>query len=269
MSSTPDQLAQVRGMYIDLLQQALTHSLWEEGEPARSPVGDLLKRVAPSVFGRGRPSAAEYREGRGWPELAHTMIGQARLANLRHCIETAIAERVEGDLIETGVWRGGACIFMRGILKAHGCTTRKVWVADSFQGLPEPDVARAPADEGDKHHRYRQLAVSLAQVKRNFEAFGLLDEQVGFLEGWFKDTLPGAPIERLAVCRLDGDMYESTDDALRSLYDRLSPGGFLIVDDYGAVPACKQAVEDFRRERGIDEPMQQIDWTGVFWRKQS
>ena len=268
MSQSADSLQELRNLYIDLLRNALSHSLWEQSEQADTLVPGLLKRAAPSLFGRNKGSLKDREEGRVWPELAHTMIGLPRLENLRHCVETVIREDIDGDLIETGVWRGGACIFMRGILKAYGCTTRKVWVADSFAGLPAPDASRAPADKGDKHQHYKQLAVSLEQVQGNFRTFGLLDEQVHFLKGWFKDTLPTAPIERLAVCRLDGDMYESTDDALRNLYDRLVPGGFLIVDDYGAVPGCKQAVEDFREAKNIKEPMRSIDWTGVYWRKE-
>lgn len=267
MSNSVDSTQELRNLYIDLLKRALTHSLWEQSEPPANGIRQLLKHAAPSLFGRGGTSAKDLEEGRGWPDFAHTMIGLARLDNLQHCIETVINEGVQGDLIETGVWRGGACIFMRGILKAYGCTDRRVWVADSFAGLPAPNASRAPADKGDKHHRYDQLAVSLEQVQENFRTYNLLDDQVQFLKGWFKDTLPTAPIKQLAVCRLDGDMYESTDDALRSLYDRLVPGGFLIVDDYGAVPACRQAVEDFRQANGIDEPMERIDWTGVFWRK--
>lgn len=267
MSNPVDSTQELRNLYLDLLKRTLTHSLWEQPEPAGNGIPRLLKQAAPSLFGRGTASAKDLEEGRGWPDLAHTMIGMSRLDNLRHCIETVIKEEVPGDLIETGVWRGGACIFMRGILKAHGCTDRRVWVADSFAGLPAPNASRAPADKGDKHHRYDQLAVSLEQVQENFRTYGLLDDQVRFLKGWFKDTLPTAPITQLAVCRLDGDMYESTDDALQSLYGRLAPGGFLIVDDYGAVPACKQAVEDFRNANGIDEPLERIDWTGVFWRK--
>ncbi len=95
----------------------------------------------------------------------------------------------------------------------------------------------------------------------------MLDEGVRFLKGWFKDTLPSAEAEAYAVLRLDGDMYESTMDALNALYPKLSPGGFLIVDDYGAVPACRQAVEDYRAVHGIDEPIIEIDWTGAYWRK--
>jgi len=133
--------------------------------------------------------------------------------------------------------------------------------------LPKPD-GRYQQDEGDKHWKSNPvLGISLEQVKANFARYGLLDEQVRFLEGWFKDTLPTAPIEQLAILRLDGDMYSSTTDALQSLYAKLSPGGFLIVDDYGSTPPCRQAVDDFRIKHQIIEPIQKIDWTGVFWQK--
>jgi O-methyltransferase len=157
---------------------------------------------------------------------------------------------------------------MRAILAAYGDRGRRVWAADSFHGLPKPDAARYPADAGDLHWTRIELAVSLDEVKRNFARYGLLDERVCFLEGWFKDTLPAAPIDRLAVLRLDGDLYESTLDALRALYPKLSIGGYAIVDDYGAVAACARAVEDYRREHGISEPIRDIDGIGVYWQRQ-
>lgn len=206
-------------------------------------------------------------EGRLWLSTAHTMIGKYRMDNVRFCIESVLNNNVPGDVIETGVWRGGATIWMRAILKAHGVTDRTVWVADSFEGLPVPNATEYPADAGDRHHEHEELAISLEQVQANFSHYGLLDDQVRFLKGWFRDTLPKAPIEQLAVVRLDGDMYESTMDGLNNLYHKLSPGGFLIVDDYGAVPACAQAVEDFRKQHSITEPLQKIDWTGTFWQK--
>ncbi len=83
---------------------------------------------------------------------------------------------------------------------------------------------------------------------------------------WFKDTLPGLHDQRWALIRLDGDMYESTMDALKALYPNLSPGGYLVVDDY-FVPACREAVHDYREEHGVREPIQTIDWTGVYWRR--
>lgn len=202
-----------------------------------------------------------------FPPTAHTMIGFDRLDNLQQCVETVLADGVPGDFIETGAWRGGATIFMRAILEAHGANDRRVWVADSFEGLPPPDVERYPPDAGDTLHTFEEFKVSLGQVKDNFERYGLLDDRVRFLKGWFRDTLPQAPIEKLAVIRLDGDMYESTMDALANLYPKLSTGGYLIVDDYGAFPACRQAVHDYREAHGIGEEIVPVDWSGVYWRR--
>ena len=247
-----DEVYEPRKLYLDMVQRCLINVIYED------PNHD---RWSPHEF-RG-----QLRElGRDWPSQAHSMIGNARMTNLRRIAEYVIEQRVPGDFIETGVWRGGACIMMRAVLKAYGVMDRRVWAADSFCGLPEPnpDVA---ADAGDSHHTFTELAVSLEQVRSNFAKYDLLDDRVRFLKGWFSETLPSAPIERLAILRLDGDMYESTMDGLVHLYDKVSAGGFVIVDDYGAVPACKKAVEDFRQSRRIEAPIQPIDGFGVFWQK--
>ena len=160
------------------------------------------------------------------------MIGLKRMENIEFCVKNIIADKIPGDLIETGVWRGGATIFMRALLKVNNVDDRVVWVADSFEGLPKPDEDKYAADKGDKHHTKEELAIGVEIVKANFEKYGLLDDQVKFLVGWFKDTLPTAPIKKLALIRLDGDMYGSTMDALVSLYPKLSPGGYLIIDDW-------------------------------------
>jgi O-methyltransferase/8-demethyl-8-(2,3-dimethoxy-alpha-L-rhamnosyl)tetracenomycin-C 4'-O-methyltransferase len=239
-----------RSLYLDLMQRCLLNTIYED--PAQDP------------WSGGRYDPAKRAGGLDWPSLAHTMIGRQRMDNLRWAVETALTRGVPGDLIETGVWRGGACIFMRAILKAYGVVDRRVFVADSFEGLPPPDPDRYPADAGDRHHTFAPLAVSLAEVRANFARYDLLDDQVVFLKGWFKDTLSRAPVERLAVLRLDGDMYESTMDALVALYHKVSPGGFVIVDDY-ALPGCKQAITDFRAERGIEAPLVGIDSMSVYW----
>mgnify|MGYP003393518046 CR=1 FL=1 len=204
--------------------------------------------------------------GCDWPPMAHTMIGIRGLDNLQHCVVEVIKNNIPGDLIETGIWRGGATIFMRAILKAYGVGNRKVWVADSFEGLPKPDEIRYPHDKGDKLYMEQFLAVPVEQVKKNFQKYGLLDSQVIFLKGWFKDTLPSAPIQKLAVARLDGDMYQSTMDALNSLYHRISAGGFIIIDDYG-LKGAKAAVDDFRKEHAISDEMIAIEGTRVYWKK--
>ncbi|WKW51656.1 TylF/MycF family methyltransferase [Rhodomicrobium lacus] len=241
----------LRALYIDLLQKTLTNEIY----------GDLPM----DPWSGGKYDPAKRALGRDWPSQAMTMIGAQRLANLRQLTETVIREGVPGDFIETGVWRGGACILVRGILKAYGVTDRRVWVADSFEGLPPPDPD-CPQDAGDKHHTWAPLAISQEEVKNNFSKLGLLDDQVKFLKGWFKDTLPAAPIERLAILRLDGDMYGSTMDALLALYSKVSRGGFVIVDDFGAVLGCRQAIADFRAANNITSPIIDIDGVGVFWR---
>lgn len=206
-------------------------------------------------------------QGLDFTSDAETMIGRARLDNLQACVVDVLKTGVPGDLIETGVWRGGASIFMRAVLKAYGVTDRTVWLADSFKGLPRPDPVRYPADADDELWKASALAVSLDEVKANFEAYQLLDDQVRFLEGWFCDTLPTAPVERLAVLRLDGDLYESTTDALTALYPRVSVGGYVIVDDYGAMESCRRAVEDFREAQRITDEIRTVDWTGVYWQR--
>lgn len=205
-------------------------------------------------------------EGLDWPSTGLTMIGRRRLRNFREIIERAIREEVPGDIIETGVWRGGASILARGVLAAWGVTDRQVIVADSFEGLPPPDITRFPADQGSTLHTYSELAVSLEEVRANFERFGLLDDQVQFLKGWFRDTMPLVRSTAFAVIRLDGDMYESTMDPLLHLYDRLSPGGWVIIDDY-ALEGCARAVHDFFDARGIDLPITQIDRVGSYFQK--
>lgn len=208
--------------------------------------------------------------GKDWPTYAESMIGLKRMENIEFCVNDTIRNNIPGDLIETGVWRGGSVIFMRALLKVANIKDKTVWVADSFEGLPKPDAEKYAADKDDDHFELSDvLSVSLERVKYNFEKYGLLDEQVKFLKGWFKDTLPTAPIQQLSVLRLDGDMYESTINGLDNLYPKLSKGGYIIVDDYGVVEGCKLAVNDYRKKFNISEKIIDIDGTGVYWKKEN
>jgi O-methyltransferase len=258
-------------MYLDLLERAVTHTLYFPPDVRDLP--DNVKESFEQEFEKagitdlGGAGAQQRRnEGRDWPLFAQTMIGRKRTHNVRTLVERVIAERVPGDLIEAGCWRGGTVIMMRGVLKAHGINDRTVFAADSFQGLPEPDPERFPADSGDINYTAAELAVSIDEVKGNLARYGLNDGGVEFLEGWFRDTLPTVRDRRWALVRLDGDLYESTMDGLVNLYPQLSPGGYLIVDDYGW-ENCRQAVEDYRSEHGITAPIERIDWVGAWWRK--
>ena len=246
-------------LYLDLLKRSLTDTLFVkepdvDAENYATFVQDFINH---------------YMEGR-----AVTMLPKVRLDSLQSCIGRVLDEGVPGDFIETGVWRGGASIFMRAMLKCRSETGRKVWVADSFEGLPEPDGEKYPV-EAAAHQgavmkkAYKHFAAGLEEVKGNFATYGMLDDQVEFLQGWFKDTLPVAPIGQLAVMRLDGDYYESTRDALDNLYPKLAVGGFAIIDDYGEETwtYCRQAVEDFRAAHGIQEPLVRVDSKCSYWRR--
>jgi O-methyltransferase len=263
----------VRSLYLGLLRRNLTrygmHEQMPSGWPLRRRVllkatNLVLERTNVHRFANTTPRDL----GLDWPAEAETMIGMQRLASLQGCVETVLADDVPGDLIECGMWRGGACILMHAVLAAYGDETRSVWLADSFEGLLPSDTANYKADKGIRAQLAAgMLGVSEAEVRANFERYGLLDERVRFLPGWFKDTLRDAPIDRIAVLRLDGDLYESTIQALDALYPRLSPGGFCIVGDYLAVKACEQAVTDYRAKHGISAQIIDIDGTGVLWRK--
>ncbi|MGH9127857.1 MAG: TylF/MycF family methyltransferase [Acidimicrobiales bacterium] len=279
MNSSTVPSANAVDLYLELLKRCLTREAFPErytSLPTKGWRAQLarLPRRALAAGGlelvRLMPSDAQIRaEGRDWPAGAETMIGRRRLDNLHRCLVGALTEGVPGDFMETGVWRGGSVIFMRAALAARGDPTRCVWVADSFQGLPPPDTKAYPADAGDSLWEMPELAVGMEEVKANFARYGLLDERVRFLPGWFRDTLPTAPVDELAVLRLDGDLYESTMVALESLYPKLSVGGYLIVDDYGAMESCRSAVHDYRSAHRIEEPIVPVDWTGVYWRRES
>ena len=232
---------------------------------------DLMEKTLTGIYRVTDPEAYQKRlEGHDWPQDADTMIGLRRLRNIRDCLNAVLETGTPGDLIEAGVWKGGATILMKAMLAAYGDEERLVYVADSFEGLPPPDP-NYPADAGDQHYTMPDLAISLEDVQYNFAKYDLLDDQVRFVKGWFKDTLHEIEAEQFALIRLDGDMYESTIQGFEALYPKLSPGGFLIVDDYEAVAGCQQAVHDYRDAHGITEEIHRIgdeEASGtVYWRK--
>jgi O-methyltransferase len=267
-------MSDARLMYIDLVKRCVLNIPYVDAElnPIQ-PYGKLRKGIL-SLFRSANIQLAHLRRGNyerrlaghDLSDIAHSMLSLKRLDNIQMCVETVIRENVAGDLIETGVMRGGAVILMRAILKAYGDHDRTVWVADSFEGLPPPNPHEYPADAGAQWHLRPLTEAGVAHVRRNFERYDLFDDQVKFVPGWFRDTLSNAPIKQIAVLRLDGDLYESTMDALVPLYPKLTPGGFIIIDDYN-LPMCQKAVNDYRKKMGINNDIITIDDAGVYWRK--
>jgi len=254
---------------LDFLKRVLTDTIYNEliRQTFFKNVNLITKSQMISTL--EKPVDEKRLTGKIWPEKAHTMIGLKRLNNIQFCVEEVIKNDIKGDMIETGVWRGGAVIFMRMLLKYYNIRDKIVYVADSFEGLPKPDYVKYPKDADDKHHTFDFLRVNLEEVQNNFKAYGLLDNQVKFLKGWFKDTTKNPPFKQLSILRLDGDMYSSTWEVLENLYNKLAVGGYLIVDDYGAIFNCREAVNDFRARYGIKELIKKIDWTGIYWKKES
>ncbi len=272
-NSKPEEL------YLDLLKKSLTRYMFDDGylnlfHRTHGKFKHLMYTIIYQALDTYNLELVKHNQfdpklrevGKDWPATAETMIGLRRLDNIQYCITEILAHNIPGDLIETGVWRGGATIFMRAVLKAYGKENRTVWVADSFEGLPKPTARTHKEDAKDRLWAVQQLSVSLQEVKENFSKYGLLDHQVKFLKGWFKDTLPKAPIKRLSLLRLDGDMYESTMDALQALYPKLSQGGYVIVDDF-CLPACREAIRDFRLQHHIKDKLIHADWASVYWKR--
>ena len=235
--------AAMTDLYLNLTQQILINAIYQDRatDPWSQPVFDTPGPRSLARTGRSRRCSPRTRP--------------SALRSLRECCELVLRERIPGDFVETGIWRGGACIMMAAVLAAYGDTERTVWGFDSFQGLPPPNEDNYPADRGDQLHRFPQLEVSIEEVAENFRRMGLWSDQVRLVKGWFRDTVPAAAVERIAVLRLDGDLYESTIQVLNGFYPKLSPGGFCIIDDYGAMLSCRAAVEDYRRDHGVTEPI--------------
>lgn len=258
---------------LELLRRDLTRFGMREKAPDDWPVRQKLllhfMNAGNMLVSGVNPFGRRKRElGLDWPAEALTMIGMQRLESLQHCVETVLDEGIPGDLVECGVWRGGASILMRAVLEARQNTDKRAWLADSFEGLPAPDIANFRMDRKLRLDRFQSiLGVSEDQVKAHFAHYGLLDDRVQFIPGWFKDTLALAPIEQIAVLRLDGDLYESTIQVLDALYPKLNPGGFCIIDDYFVLDVCKQAVSDYRMRHDIVAEIVDIDGSGALWRK--
>jgi O-methyltransferase len=273
----------LRLRYLGLLERALVNLIYPEHElrmdALENAAASATERAArerelrdiresdPAEFAALVAAKLDGKVHHGRPcRYSHTMVGLRRLQHLHWCAQRVFADGVPGDFLEAGVCQGGAAIYMRALQVAYGEAHRLLWAADSFEGLPVPEHEK---DDGYDFSEAQQpwLAASLESVRENFRTYDLLSDAVRFLPGWFSDSLPHAPVGELAILRLDADLYASTMDALVPLYDKVAPGGFVVVDDYWAFTPCRKAITEFRETHGITEPIRRIDWSAVYWRK--
>ncbi len=253
------EVERMRIAYLDLLKLVLCDLAGE----ATTSVGRLAdgRLFTRRVGGEARAIRAV---GMDWPLDGTTMVGLRRLDDLQACVEAVVADGVAGDLIEAGVWRGGASILVRATLDSLGATDRDLWLADSFAGFTQSgrgELSQTPEDQWLDY-----IAVSAGRVRENFRRLGYT-EGLRFVRGFFTDTMPGLAGRRWALIRLDGDTYDATRDCLKTLYPGLAPGGYAVIDDYGAVEDCRRAVDEYRERNGITEELETIDWTAVRWRR--
>jgi O-methyltransferase len=206
----------------------------------------------------------EIKNLRNYIEFSHSMIGRKRLENIVQLIEYIKINNIDGDMLEAGIWRGGSAILAKACIEEFQLN-KKLFVADSFMGLPKP------THELDIKYDYSEsvmpiLSIAKEEVINNFKKYNLYDDNVIFIEGWFNESLKNNNI-KLSLLRVDGDLYESTKTVLEECYKNVTNGGAIIIDDYGDFPQCKFAVDEFRINNKIIDPIVPIDWTGIYWIK--
>lgn len=237
--------------YIELIKRAITNYHYLGGDVALADFRALdlydAKRGEWRIAAEARPL---------------TLLTKGQLDLIEELARQVIGQAVAGDFIEAGVWRGGAIVLLRALLKVSGIADRRVFAADSFAGIPlNVSFRHDPVDKWSD-----RWVASRGEVEQGIARFGLLDPQVVFVEGFFAESLKALAGERFALIRLDSDSYESVLTSLEFLYPLLSPGGALIIDDWHLV-GCQMAVGHYRTRHGITE---RIETTAgnAWWIKQ-
>jgi cephalosporin hydroxylase len=279
------QLERAASRYLELLKGALLDEHYLENElridylarcvergikvnpvivrdPARHQKVELRKLQAAR-----RAGTLDERDGEPADYFPYTTMGRVRLDHLQGCLETIRTTAVDGDLVECGPGRGGGAIFLRGFLDAHEMDDRKVWVIDPFRASPTSNTAAGPESSlPGGGLGFPDLLGDLNSVRDGFARFDLLDDRVRFLQGPPGHTVADAPIEKVSLLRIGGDLDGAIGDVLDALYDKVAVGGFVVADQYGTA-SVQQAVEEFRSRRGIADPIERTDWVGAYWRK--
>ena len=265
------EIERLRNGYLEVVKRALTHTLYRPMDVRFNDGGyvadeKLRESVVAELSKKDFDWVTVRAEGRDWPRFAQTMVGLQRLENVEQCVKQVIADEIPGDLIETGVWRGGVAIFMRAILEAYGERDRIVYAADSFEGLPPPDATAFPADAGanctppacSPSRATKSRATSISTVCSTIRC--------GSSKVGSATHSPPFATERGRWCGSTATCTSRRWTRSRNLYPGLAVGGYLIVDDYEYEP-CKKAVEEYRAANGITDPVTPIDWLGAFWRR--
>lgn len=213
-------------------------------------------------------------DGSSWPPgKALTMVGMRRLNNIYMIIRRIIENNINGDIIEAGCWRGGAMMFARTILNAYNQKNRKVYMSDSFSGIPPMTDSKYEKDKAA--HKLDILNKNPVEDVYKMLKILNLESSTIVVKGFFNETLDKIPARSFSLIRLDGDTYISTMQAITSLYPKLSIGGYIIIDDYLDWVGCKDAISDYRKKHKIEEEIIEVFHEkgeikrGVYWEKKN
>jgi O-methyltransferase len=241
---------------------------WAASERRRTPAGWLRDRLLYAfklvrAFDPLHPvdSARMVRAFRHVAKAKATGVDVFRLQTLWRLSRRIDAHGIDGDIVECGVWNGGTAAVMA---LANRRQDRRFWLFDSFAGFPKPGEKDVPGAVGIQEGDWKG---SLARVRGLFARLGIPDSRIEIVPGWFQQTLPSSPVRRIALLHLDADLYDSVRLGLECFYDRISPGGYVVLDDYGFWPGCRTAVDEFLKARGLRVTLHVSDETGRWFQK--
>ncbi len=253
-SALLDELYLENDVRLEYLADCIEHQRTPDRAKLRDPVRQMKHETLQMENSRRAGALPGYPKGASL--LPYTEMGRTRLEALERCLDTARRNGAAGQLVDCGTGRGGAAIFMRGYLDAHDLGDRDVWVADTFR-VSEHEAAGL-----------LDLSADLNIVRDGFRRFDLLDDRVHFLQGPYRETLPRAPVDEVALLRVGGGLGAASRDVLDALYGKVAAGGVVVVDEY-ADERCQRAVDDFRATHGLGQHVERIDWSGIWWQKQA
>jgi hypothetical protein len=227
----------------------------------------LLARTPAKAIARVRENFGEWKEHHDLGPLVdrvrpYTVVAPAGLVQVARIVRSTLADKVPGDIVECGTYRGGTSFLMADLLRQGAETDRRVWMFDSFEGLPPPEEldGKAAVDfavNTDDPLYFDNFRTSVEAVQRTSTELGV-DAFTMIVKGWFDETLPATKerIGPIAILRLDCDWHASIMCCLDELYDQVSPGGYVVFDDYWAFDGCALAIYEFLAKRQLSHRLE-------------
>jgi len=192
----------------------------------------------------------------------YTALFPLRLCNLYRLSREIDRLSVPGDVVECGVYNGGSAALMASIC-TRSSADRKIWLFDSFEGLPQPTEK-----DGQKARDCCWWCHGdLSMVRGVFDKLGIPEPRTRIVKGWFHETFPRVDIPEIALLHIDADWYESVKLCFERFYDRVRPGGFIVIDDYGHWEGARRATDEFLAKLAINARLTRVDYTGRYFQK--